>query len=145
MRELTPREIVVELDRHIIGQDQAKRAVAIALRNRWRWKQLPEEIRQRYDIDPSSVHESWTGLFEKHATGPPTAPAHAAPETPAPPRSEMGTELAAKHARVLRLIHAYRSRGHRIADTDPLAGSTSYFPELDPAHYGCGDEDLDRP
>ena len=42
MSTMTPREIVHELDRHIIGQDDAKRAVAIALRNRWRRMQLPE-------------------------------------------------------------------------------------------------------
>ncbi len=47
MSELTPREIVAELDRDIVGQDEAKRAVAIALRNRWRRKQLPDEIRSQ--------------------------------------------------------------------------------------------------
>jgi ATP-dependent HslUV protease ATP-binding subunit HslU len=45
MTDLTPREIVSELDRFIIGQDAAKRAVAVALRNRWRQKQLPPEPR----------------------------------------------------------------------------------------------------
>src|SRR3954469_5225025 len=45
MPDLTPRQIVAELDRDIIGQAEAKRAVAIALRNRWRRKQLPEELR----------------------------------------------------------------------------------------------------
>ncbi len=44
---MTPREIVHELNRHIIGQDDAKRAVAIALRNRWRRMQLPVEGDQR--------------------------------------------------------------------------------------------------
>ena len=44
MAELTPRQIVRELDRYIVGQDEAKRAVAIALRNRYRRAQLPEEI-----------------------------------------------------------------------------------------------------
>ncbi len=53
MQELTPREIVAELDRHIIGQDEAKRAVAIALRNRWRWKQLPEELRK--EVLPKNI------------------------------------------------------------------------------------------
>ncbi len=43
MSEMTPREIVSELNSHIIGQDNAKRAVAIALRNRWRRMQLPDE------------------------------------------------------------------------------------------------------
>src|ERR671933_1369696 len=45
MRDLTPREIVAELDRDIVGQDDAKRAVAIALRNRWRRRQLPDDLR----------------------------------------------------------------------------------------------------
>lgn len=41
--ELTPKQVVRELDRYIIGQDEAKRAVAVALRNRYRRAQLPEE------------------------------------------------------------------------------------------------------
>ena len=45
MDALTPREIVQELDKYIVGQDNAKRAVAIALRNRWRRQQLPPELR----------------------------------------------------------------------------------------------------
>jgi ATP-dependent HslUV protease ATP-binding subunit HslU len=51
--ELTPREIVAELDKHIIGQNAAKRAVAIALRNRWRRMQVPEELRQ--EITPKNI------------------------------------------------------------------------------------------
>ncbi len=50
---MTPREIVHELDRHIIGQDDAKRAVAIALRNRWRRMQLAEEMRD--EITPKNI------------------------------------------------------------------------------------------
>jgi len=46
MSSLTPRQIVQELDKHIIGQDAAKRAVAIALRNRWRRMQVQEPLRQ---------------------------------------------------------------------------------------------------
>ena len=42
----TPREIVSELDRYVIGQKEAKRAVAVALRNRWRRQQVPEELRE---------------------------------------------------------------------------------------------------
>ena len=45
MTDLTPREIVSELDRFIIGQKDAKRAVAVALRNRWRRKQLSDDLR----------------------------------------------------------------------------------------------------
>ena len=45
MSQMTPREIVHELNRHIIGQDDAKRAVGIAMRNRWRRSQLGNELR----------------------------------------------------------------------------------------------------
>ena len=53
VRDLTPRQIVAELDRYIIGQHQAKRAVAIALRNRWRRQQLPAELRQ--EVAPKNI------------------------------------------------------------------------------------------
>jgi ATP-dependent HslUV protease ATP-binding subunit HslU len=53
VRDLTPREIVNELDRHIIGQDDAKRAVAIAIRNRWRRQHLPEDMRQ--EVAPKNI------------------------------------------------------------------------------------------
>ena len=53
MSTMTPREIVRELDKHIVGQDQAKRAVAIALRNRWRRMQLDEELRR--EIMPKNI------------------------------------------------------------------------------------------
>ena len=45
MSELTPREIVSELDKYIIGQKEAKKAVAIALRNRWRRTQIGKDLR----------------------------------------------------------------------------------------------------
>lgn len=50
---LTPREIVAELNQHIVGQDDAKRAVAIALRNRWRRRQVPEQLRN--EITPKNI------------------------------------------------------------------------------------------
>ena len=53
MTTLTPREIVRELDRFIIGQDDAKRAVAVALRNRYRRAQLPEDIRE--EVTPKNI------------------------------------------------------------------------------------------
>lgn len=53
MSEMTPREIVNELDKHIIGQDAAKRSVAIALRNRWRRMQLDEEL--RHEVTPKNI------------------------------------------------------------------------------------------
>ena len=62
MSEMTPREIVSELDQHIIGQKEAKRAVAIALRNRWRRMQLQEPLRHEvtralslWDRQPSNA------------------------------------------------------------------------------------------
>lgn len=53
MESLTPREIVAELDKYIVGQGAAKRAVAVALRNRYRRSQLPEEIRE--DVIPKNI------------------------------------------------------------------------------------------
>jgi 2-oxoglutarate dehydrogenase E1 component len=117
---------------------------------------LVEEIRQRYDVDPSSVHPSWAQLFREEepepqpietppaAEGPPPLIRAALPLVPET-SGEMAPHLAEKHARVLRLIHSYRARGHRIAKKDPLGADSSYFPELDPAHYGFGHDDLDKP
>src|SRR4029078_5461820 len=53
MESLTPRQIVSELDRFIVGQGDAKRAVAVAIRNRWRRQQLPEAMRQ--DVSPKNI------------------------------------------------------------------------------------------
>jgi len=53
VRDLTPRQIVAELDRHIVGQDDAKRAVAVAIRNRWRRQQLVDEMRQ--EVAPKNI------------------------------------------------------------------------------------------
>ena len=53
MSQMTPREIVHELNQHIIGQNDAKRAVAIALRNRWRRSQLQDDIRN--EVTPKNI------------------------------------------------------------------------------------------
>src|SRR5436305_5242262 len=53
MEDLTPRQIVAELDRYIIGQAKAKRAVAIALRNRYRRRQLPDDLRD--EVIPKNI------------------------------------------------------------------------------------------
>src|SRR5512140_3593533 len=53
MSSMTPQEIVSELDRHIVGQSDAKRAVAIALRNRWRRQQVDEKLRS--EITPKNI------------------------------------------------------------------------------------------
>ena len=53
MSVMTPREIVHELDKHIVGQQDAKRAVAIALRNRWRRMQLSDDLRS--EITPKNI------------------------------------------------------------------------------------------
>ena len=111
---------------------------------------LVSEIQQRYEVDPDSVHESWADLFEPgHEKS--EAPAASRPEPAAtaetvePPAPIASPKVAEKYARVLRLIHAFRARGHRIARTDPLGAEPEYFPELDPAHYKLGNDDLDSP
>ena len=53
MAEMTPREIVAELDRYIVGQQAAKKAVAVAIRNRWRRQQLPPDLRK--DVTPKNI------------------------------------------------------------------------------------------
>ena len=53
MADLSPKQIAVELDKHIVGQDAAKRAVAIALRNRWRRMKLPEALRN--EVTPKNI------------------------------------------------------------------------------------------
>ena len=53
METFTPRKIVAELDKYIIGQDRAKKMVAIALRNRWRRRQVPEDLRD--EIAPKNI------------------------------------------------------------------------------------------
>ena len=53
MKTLTPKEIVEQLNRYIVGQDEAKRAVSIAIRNRWRRQQLSEEMRQ--EVSPKNI------------------------------------------------------------------------------------------
>jgi 2-oxoglutarate dehydrogenase E1 component len=114
---------------------------------------IVEEIRQRYALDPESVDPSWIEFFEggvrrraEPEAEPETlvAPAEPAIASPDGVESLASPQLADRHARVLRMIHTYRARGHRIAATDPLGASASYFPELDPAHYGLGADDLER-
>src|SRR6185503_15999134 len=51
--KLTPKAVVAALDAHIIGQDDAKRAVAVALRNRWRRQQLPDDLRE--EVTPKNI------------------------------------------------------------------------------------------
>ncbi|MEW5899690.1 MAG: HslU--HslV peptidase ATPase subunit, partial [Bacillota bacterium] len=53
MEELTPKQIVQELDRYIVGQEKAKKAVAIALRNRYRRSKLPPELRD--EVMPKNI------------------------------------------------------------------------------------------
>src|SRR5207302_2809116 len=53
MEDLTPRQIVAELDRYIIGQAKAKRAVAVALRNRYRRRHLPDDLRD--EVIPKNI------------------------------------------------------------------------------------------
>ena len=53
LNEQTPREIVAELNKHIVGQEEAKKSVSIALRNRWRSRKLPEDMRD--DVIPKNI------------------------------------------------------------------------------------------
>src|ERR671937_1547767 len=53
LADLTPRQIVAELDRYIVGQAEAKKSVAIALRNRWRRQRAPDQIRE--EISPNNI------------------------------------------------------------------------------------------
>jgi 2-oxoglutarate dehydrogenase E1 component len=105
---------------------------------------LVSEIRQRYEVDPGSVHESWADLFGPEQSRAETPPVAAASKDELP-AGLASPQVAEKYARVLRLIHSFRARGHRIARTDPLNVEPQYFPELDPAHYGLGNDDLDHP
>ena len=111
---------------------------------------IVEEIRERYEADPSSVDSSWAMQFRGPSPAAPESrpevgPAHDPQSELEGMRSALVNQLADRHARALRMIHAYRSRGHRIACTDPLGGNNTYFPELDPAHYGFGTQELDQP
>ena len=77
MKSLTPRRIVAELDKYIVGQNEAKRAVAIALRNRWRRQQLPAELRDEVApkniimIGPTGVGKTEIARRLSHLTGAP--------------------------------------------------------------------------
>ena len=53
MVEMTPKQIVAELDKYIVGQADAKRAVAVAIRNRWRRQRLPDDVRR--DVSPKNI------------------------------------------------------------------------------------------
>ena len=70
--ELTPRQIVAELDRFIVGQDRAKRSVAIALRNRWRRKRVDAALGSTHrftDHQPGPVIEPGDGFVQIIGTG----------------------------------------------------------------------------
>ena len=107
------------------------------------------ELREQFEVDPASVDPVWAEWFRDD----PGAPADRLPVREAPAASASavpaadagaGEDEIADHARLIRLIHSYRARGHRIACSDPLGGSPTYFPELDPAHYGFRASDLGR-
>ena len=66
MKELTPKEIVAALDRHIVGQAAAKRAAAIAIRNRWRRQQLPDAMRN--EVGPANMVTSILGDYRGYDT-----------------------------------------------------------------------------
>jgi len=127
---------------------------------------VEEVVQDRFRIDARAVDESWgrelgdessrrsrsgSESLPPEPTSSTERPLARIDERPPPgagrPLRDDGAllHIADKHARVLRLIHSYRARGHRIAQSDPLGGQSTYFPELDPAHYGFGAGDLDEP
>ena len=73
LEELPPRQIVAELDRYIIGQDAAKKAIAIAIRNRWRRAQAPDPLRE--EITPSQHHPDRADWRRQDRGGPATCAA----------------------------------------------------------------------
>src|SRR5258707_4830776 len=84
LEELPPKKIVAELDRYIVGQDAAKKAVAIAVRNRWRRSQAPDDIRDEIVpnniimIGPTGVGK--TEIARRLAPPPAPPPAHSRAE-----------------------------------------------------------------
>ena len=69
MTDMTPREIVHALDQHIVGQAEAKRAVAIALRNRWRRLQLAPGLREEVTPKNIRLRKLWLTLNERERYG----------------------------------------------------------------------------
>jgi 2-oxoglutarate dehydrogenase E1 component len=100
------------------------------------------EQRQRFEISPGSVDADWAEHFRETAASAADSLLVVLPLEAGGPRTSEG-EID-ENARVVRLVHAYRARGHRIARSDPLGGNPTYFSELDPAHYGFEDADLER-
>jgi 2-oxoglutarate dehydrogenase E1 component len=123
---------------------------------------LVEEMRERHRIAPSSVDPGWAELFADDADCAPCESARPEHERLEPAVGPTAQRTAASgttttratggaipddgflHARVERLIHAYRARGHRVAQSDPLGGNAAYFSELEVAHHGLTDADLDQ-
>ncbi len=111
------------------------------------------ELQERFEIDPRSVDPAWAARFREDETeAADRLPVEAAPArnseapepiSPAEPSDQLSAE-ARDAVRLSRLIHAHRSRGHRIAGSDPLGGNPTWFSELDPAHHGFVEADLDR-
>ena len=128
------------------------------------------DLREQYDLHPKNVDESWADVFGRNGDatleappvrpqapesavaanlGPAIAPSgvrrpSAASEDPGEELRRVGPEIARKHAATLRLIHAYRARGHRVALTNPLVDEPRTFSELELANYGFTDADMDR-
>jgi 2-oxoglutarate dehydrogenase E1 component len=109
---------------------------------------LVAELRERFELDPASLDPDWTECFRRDedeaASSLPASSAGAGRPASAPGRAAPSQDETAESARIARLIHAYRARGHRVARSDPLGGNPTWFVELDPAHYGFGAEDLER-
>jgi len=113
-----------------------------------------EELFDRYASDPSSVPPEWREYFASLVNGGPTSPTgpnfrsrslfHPAPGPESRGSSLRDLDPAALQDRLDRVVRSYRVRGHMIAKIDPLGRARPHFPELDPAHYGFTEADLDR-
>jgi len=115
-----------------------------------------EELYASYLRDPGAVEGAWRRYFDGLANGHPSrrvGPSFRARSLfnppgagrgPGPQPSQREDDAAALQDRLDRLIRSYRVRGHRIATIDPLDRPLPHFPELDPAHYGFTEADLDR-
>jgi len=112
---LTPQQIVAELDKHVVGQGKAKRAVAIALRNRWRRQQVPDPL--RHEITPKNILMIGpTGVGK-------TEIARAGTSRRCAVHQDRGDQIHRSRLRRARRRH-HHSRSHRDRhQTDPRTGN----------------------
>ena len=103
-----------------------------------------EELPAEHRVAPGSVDPSRNDRTSDNGRGSPPVPgAEPFADRRGGEEAELVQGGVGRHARVLRMTQAFRARGHRIAQSDPIGGEPDYFPELDPAHYGFGTADME--